>query len=462
MSKKNALPPELLEYTNDTAAAVLLNTPKTGKVLLWAMLAFVIAAIVWAYFAELEEVTSGMGKVIPSSQIQVVSNLEGGIVRDLFVREGYQVAKGQELILIDDTRFLSDLREREQEIAALEGDVVRLKQEVSAIHIEDDEAQVWREQVKVVGAPLAFSDKFVEKYPGQPIFQNSLYMERLDYIKNQLAIFGNQIQQREQEIIETNSKIKTLQRGVGLAAREVNMSRPLAKEGIVPMVEILKLERQLNQMQGELDSTRLILPKLGASLRENVFKRKEVALTFRSESQKELNEKRNRLFQLQQGEVGLQDRVRRTSVVSPVKGTIKTLHVNTVGGIVQPGMNLVEIVPLEDTLLIEARIEPKDIGFLRPGLEAMVKFTAYDFTIYGGLVGEVEKISADSIQDEKGNTFFLATIRTRDSFLGSEANPLMIISGMQAGVDIVTGKKTVLNYLLKPLLRAKQGALRER
>ncbi|MGO1247061.1 MAG: HlyD family type I secretion periplasmic adaptor subunit, partial [Oceanisphaera sp.] len=327
---------------------------------------------------------------------------------------------------------------------------------------EDDDSLVWREQVKVVNEPLEFSEKFIDEYPGQPIFQNSLYMERLGYIKNQLAIFGNQIQQREQEVIETNSKIKTLKRGVGLAAREVNMSRPLAKEGIVPMVEILKLERQLNQMQGELESTRLMLPKLGASLRENIFKRKEVALTFRSESQKELNEKRNRLFQLQQGEVGLQDRVRRTSVVSPVKGTIKTLHVNTVGGIVQPGMNLVEIVPLEDSLLIEARIEPKDIGFLRPGLETMVKFTAYDFTIYGGLVGEVEKISADSIQDEKGNTFFIATIRTRDSFLGSENNPLMIISGMQAGVDIVTGKKTVLNYLLKPLLRAKQGALRER
>ena len=460
--RKKTLPPELLDYTNDTAAAVLLNTPKAGKSLIWAMLVFVMVALIWAYFAELEEVTSGMGKVIPSSQIQMVSNLEGGIVRELYVREGQQVEKGQALLLIDDTRFLSDLREREQEIAALQGDVRRLKAEVSSIQIQEDSNLAWREQVKVAKAELVFPEAFREQYPGQPEFQRSLFSERLGFVKNQLSIFGNQIEQREQEVIETNAKVRTLQRGVSLASREVNMSRPLAREGIVPQVEILRLERQLNQLKGDLESARLMLPKLNASLRENIFKRKEVALTFRSEAQQELNERRNRLMQLQQGEVGLQDRVRRTSVTSPVKGTIKTLNVNTVGGVVQPGIDLVEIVPLEDTLLVEARIEPKDIGFLRPGLEAMVKFTAYDFTIYGGLIGEVEKISADSIQDDEGNTFFLATVRTRESYLGIETAPLKIIPGMQAGVDVITGKKSVLDYLLKPILRAKQGALRER
>ncbi|ART81674.1 hemolysin secretion protein D [Oceanisphaera profunda] len=459
---KKTVPPELLDYTDDTAAAVLLTTPTAGKALLWVMLLFVLSALVWAYFAQLEEVTSGVGKVIPSSQIQMVSNLEGGIVRALYIREGQQVEKGQALLLIDDTRFLSDLREREQEIAALQGDAQRLTAEVKAIAIEEESKRAWRERVRLVDSPLEFADDFADKYPGQPEFQRSLYRERLSFIKNQLAIFATQIEQREQEVVETKAKVNTLQRGVSLATQEVNMSRPLAKEGIVPQVEILRLERQLNQLQGELQSTRLMLPKLDASLRENISKRTEVALTFRSDAQHELNEKRNRLMQLQQGEVGLQDRVTRTSVTSPVKGTIKSLHINTVGGVVQPGMNLVEIVPFEDTLLIEARIEPKDIGFLRPGLTAMVKFSAYDFTIYGGLVGEVEKISADSIQDEDGKPFFIATVRTTDSYLGSEASPLRIIPGMQTGVDIVTGKKTVLNYLLKPILRAKQSALRER
>ncbi|WP_445397687.1 HlyD family type I secretion periplasmic adaptor subunit [Zobellella sp. An-6] len=461
MAKKN-LPPELLDYTNDTAAALLMSTPKGARVLLWCMLLFVVVALLWARFAELEEVTSGKGTVIPSQQIQVVSNLEGGIVRELYIREGQQVEKNQSLLLIDDTRFLSDLREREQEISALHGNVRRLAAEVVSIVIPEDGSLPWREQVQVNRGHLSFSDDFMGQYPGQAEIQQSLFDERLDFIKNQLSILANQIEQREQEIVETNAKVRTLQRGVALAAREVDMSRPLAREGIVPQVEILRLERQLNQMQGELESARLMLPKLEASLRENIFKRKEAALSFRSESQRLLSEHRNRLAQLQEGEVGLQDRVKRTLVVSPVKGTIKTLKVNTVGGVVQPGMGLVEIVPLEDTLLVEARILPKDIGFLRPGLEALVKFTAYDFTVYGGLAGEVEKISADSIQDDDGNTFFLATIRTRNGFLGTERDPLMIIPGMQAGVDIITGKKTVLDYLLKPILRAKQDALRER
>ncbi|WMC11523.1 HlyD family type I secretion periplasmic adaptor subunit [Oceanimonas pelagia] len=454
--------PEQLDYTSDTAAAVLLNTPRGARALLWCMLAFVLAAIVWARFAELEEVTSGNGTVIPSSQLQVVSNLEGGIVRELYVREGQQVEQGQPLLLIDDTRFRSDLREREQEIAALQGDVLRLEAQVASIQVREAEDSGWREQVQVTPAELVFPHEFTEQFPQQPAIQRSLYNERLEFVKNQLSIFGNQIQQREQEIVETRAKVRTLGRGVGLAAREVNMSRPLAREGIVPQVEILRLERQLNELQGELESARLLLPKLEATLKETIFKRKEVALGFRSEAQQQLNERRGQLARLKAGEVGLQDRVTRTSVLSPVKGTVKTLSVNTVGGVVQPGVSLVEIVPLEDTLLVEARIEPRDIGFLRPGLEAMVKFTAYDFTIYGGLVGEVEKISADSIQDDDGNTFFLATIRTKESFLGSEQAPLRIIPGMQAGVDIITGKKTVLDYLLKPILRAKQGALRER
>ncbi|PSJ40190.1 HlyD family type I secretion periplasmic adaptor subunit [Zobellella endophytica] len=459
---KPSLPPELLDYSRDTAAAVLLTTPRRARLLLWSMLLFVTVAIVWANFAYLDEVTSGQGKVIPSQQLQVVSNLEGGIVRELYIREGQQVDKDQPLLLIDDTRFRSDLRERGQEIAALQGDIIRLRAEVNSVVIDDDPALAWREQVKLRVEPLLFSDEFQQQYPGQSEVQQAVFSERVGYINNQLSILGQQIEQREQEIIETNSRIRTLQRGVSLASREVDISRPLAREGIVPEVEILRLERQLNEMQGELESTRLLIPKLNASLRENIFKRKEIALTFRSEAQKELSERRSRQAQLREGEVGLQDRVQRTLVTAPLKGTVKTLRVNTVGGVIQPGMDLIEIVPLEDTLLVEARILPKDIGFLRPGLAAMVKFTAYDFTIYGGLRGEVEKISADSIQDEEGNTFYLATIRTEESFLGTEQAPLLIIPGMQAGVDIITGKKTVLDYLLKPILRAKQNALRER
>ncbi len=247
-----------------------------------------------------------------------------------------------------------------------------------------------------------------------------------------------------------------------LARQELNISRPLAKEGIVPQVELIKLERQVNEMQGELEANRLLIPKLNSVLRETISKRNDIALKFRADSQTELNERQGKLSQLSEGQVGLRDRVDRTSVIAPLKGTIKKLKINTLGGVVQPGMDLMEIVPLEDTLLVEAKVSPKDIAFLRPGLEAVVKITAYDFTVYGGLHGKVEQISADSIQDEEGNSFYLVRVRTEKSYLGDELNALPIIPGMLASADIITGKKSVLDYLLKPILRAKQSALRER
>ena len=240
------------------------------------------------------------------------------------------------------------------------------------------------------------------------------------------------------------------------------MNRPLAKEGIVPQVELIKLERQVNEMRGELENARLLLPKQNSLLKESILKRIDVALQFRVNAQKELDEKRNKLAQVTEGQVGLKDRVARTSVLSPVRGTIKTIKVNTVGGVVQPGMDLVEVVPLEDNLLVEARVLPKDIAFLRPGLPAIVKITAYDFAIYGGLQGTLEHISADTIQDDKGNAFYLVRVRTGKSFLGDASKPLPIIPGMMANVDIITGKKSVLDYLLKPILRARYTALRER
>ena len=253
-----------------------------------------------------------------------------------------------------------------------------------------------------------------------------------------------------------------MSRSVDLAAQELSMNRPLAKEGIVPQVELIKLERQVNEMSGELENTRLLLPKQNSLLKEAILKRIDVALKFRVDSQKELEEKRSKLAQVTEGQVGLKDRVARTSVVSPVKGTIKTIKVNTVGGVVQPGMDLVEVVPLEDTLLVEAKVLPKDIAFLRPGLPAIVKITAYDFAIYGGLKGTLEHISADTIQDDKGNAFYLVRVRTEKSYLGDSKKPLPIIPGMMANVDIITGKKSVLDYLLKPILRARYTALHER
>ncbi|MDF2415034.1 HlyD family type I secretion periplasmic adaptor subunit [Aeromonas sp. 1HA1] len=454
--------PEHLEFVDDGAAAVLLSTPTRARVLLWACFLFFMSAIVWAAWAELDEVTVGQGKVIPSRQLQVIQNLEGGIVKEIFVREGDIVEEGQPLLRIDDTRFRSDFREREQELVTLKGGIARLRAEIKSVVVKTDPNLGWREQVVIDKQPIAFPDGFENVFAEYAAREKSVQDERLNSLNNQLYILGQQIEQKEQELIELNAKIRTVGRSVDLARQELNISRPLAKEGIVPQVELIKLERQVNEMQGELESNRLIIPKLNSVLRESISKRNDIALKFRADSQTELNELQGKLRQLSEGQVGLRDRVDRTSVIAPLKGTIKKLKINTLGGVVQPGMDLMEIVPLEDTLLVEAKVSPKDIAFLRPGLDAVVKITAYDFTVYGGLHGKVEQISADSIQDEEGNSFYLVRVRTEKSYLGDELNALPIIPGMLASADIITGKKSVLDYLLKPLLRARQSALRER
>ena len=347
-------------------------------------------------------------------------------------------------------------------MVTLKGDVARLRAEMASVEVKNDPALGWREQVVVGEAPIQFPDGYETVFAEYAHRERSVQRDRLNNLKNQLYILGQQIEQKEQELIELNAKIRTVNRSVDLARQELNISRPLAKEGIVPQVELIKLERQVNEMQGELESNRLLIPKLNSVLRETISTRNDIALKFRADSQTELNEKQGRLGQLSEGQVGLRDRVDRTSVIAPLKGTIKKLKINTLGGVVQPGMDLMEIVPLEDTLLVEAKVSPKDIAFLRPGLDAIVKITAYDFTIYGGLHGKVEQISADSIQDEEGNSFYLVRVRTEKSYLGDELNALPIIPGMLASADIITGKKSVLDYLLKPILRAKQSALRER
>ncbi|PJG59340.1 HlyD family type I secretion periplasmic adaptor subunit [Aeromonas cavernicola] len=453
---------EHLAFIDDGAAAVLLSTPTHARILLWCCFLFFMSAITWAAWAELDEVTIGQGKVIPSRQLQVIQNLEGGIVKEIFVKEGDIVEKGQPLLRIDDTRFRSDFREREQELVTLKGGIARLRAEMASVVVKNDPTLGWREQVVIEEAPIQFPDGFEGLFTEYAARERSVQKDRITNLKNQLYILGQQIEQKEQEMIELNAKIKTVNRSVELAKQELNISRPLAKEGIVPQVELIKLERQVNEMEGELESNRLLIPKLNSVLRETISKRNDIALTFRADSQTELNEKQGQLGQLSEGQVGLRDRVDRTSVIAPLKGTIKKLKINTLGGVVQPGMDLMEIVPLEDTLLVESKISPKDIAFLRPGLDAVVKITAYDFTIYGGLHGKVEQISADSIQDEDGNAFYLVRVRTEKSYLGDELNVLPIIPGMLASTDIITGKKSVLDYLLKPILRAKQSALRER
>ena len=467
----NSLPQDDLElFIDNAAAATLLRVPRRSRLLLWVILLFMVSALAWASWAELDEVTVGEGRIIPSQQLQVVQNLEGGIVKEVFVAEGELVKKGQPLLRIDDTRFNSDFRERRQQLDFLGAKIVRLRTALSSILIKEESADSagLLESIQVV--PLALPALEIDDNSGnrKQVLQalrkreQAQLNEQLRNLDNQLSIIERQIEQREQERVELLSRIKHLKTNYNLALKEYKLTKPLAEQGVVPKVELIKLEREVNGIKQELDSSTLLLPKVSSEIREQISKRRDVALQYRNEVQTELAEAESQLAQASEGQVGLRDRVERTTVVSPVTGVVKQVSVNTVGGVVQPGMDLMEIVPAEDNLLVEAKILPKDIAFLRPGLNTVVRFSAYDFSIYGGLNGRLEHISADSIEDDKGNTYYLIRVRTDKNHLGKGKESLPIIPGMLASVDILTGKKTVLDYLLKPILKAQQSALRER
>ncbi|HCG6480691.1 TPA: HlyD family type I secretion periplasmic adaptor subunit [Vibrio parahaemolyticus] len=452
----NKLSNDELDFVDDKTAALLLNTPNSARLMLWVMVLFFVAAIGWASWAQIDQVTVGQGKVIPSSQIQVVQNLEGGLVKEILVKEGQLVKKGQQLLLIDDTRFRSDYREREQQVANLTASVLQLSASINSVAVNRDfNIQDWEKSVVLDYGKLTFPPVLEETQPQLTQRQKAEYREDLDNLRNQLSVIDQQVEQKQQDLVEIEARVRNLRQSYQYAKKELDITQPLADEGVVPRIELLKLQRQVNDTRREMTSSELKIPVIKSAIKESMLNRIDVALKFRSEQQEKLNNAQDQLSALVESAVGLEDRVNRTVVVSPVTGKIKTLNVNTVGGVIQPGMDIVEIVPTEDTLLVEAKIAPKDIAFLRPNLNAIVKFTAYDFTKYGGLVGELEHISADTTQDEEGNSFYIVRVR-----FGQDAD-LPIIPGMTASVDIITGKRTVLEYLLKPILSAKTNALKE-
>ncbi|MGR5387427.1 HlyD family type I secretion periplasmic adaptor subunit [Vibrio crassostreae] len=463
MSQKNfsKLNETELEYVDDKTAALLLNTPTSARIMLWVIVLFFVAAIGWSAWAEIDKVTVGQGKVIPSSQIQVVQNLEGGLVKEILVKEGQRVQKGQQLLLIDDTRFRSDFREREQQVANLTANVLMLSASLTSVVINEEfSVEEWKKSVLLDYGKLAFPPKFYELQPKLVNRQKAEYRQDLNNLKNQLSVFDQQVEQKQQDLIEIKARVRNLKQSYKFARQELDITKPLADEGVVPRIELLKLQRQVNDTRREMTSSELKIPLLRSAIKEAMLSRIDAALNFRSEQQEKLNQAQDKLSALTESAVGLEDRVNRTVVVSPVTGTVKTLGINTVGGVIQPGMDIVEIVPTEDSLLVEAKIAPQDIAFLRPELTAIVKFSAYDFTKYGGLEGVLEHISADTTQDEEGNSFYIVRVRTEKHNFGQNEE-LPIIPGMTASVDIITGKRTVLEYMLKPLLSAQNNALKE-
>ena len=424
--------------------ALIDDAPRIVRLTIWGVIAFFVFLVSWAHFAVIDEVTKGDGKAIPSSRIQKIQNLEGGIVAQIYAKEGQIVEAGAPLIRLDDTRFASNVGETEADRVAMELRVERLSAEVE-------------------NRPLRITEQARKSVPNQAANEESLYTSRRQQLVDEVGGLQQQLVQRQQELREFSSKADQYRNSLNLLRQEISMSEPLVAKGAISPVEVLRLRRSEVETRGMLDGTTLAVPRAQAAISEVQRKIDETRGKFRSDALTQLNEARTDLAKTQATAKGLEDRVSRTMVTSPVRGIVKQMLVNTVGGVIQPGSDMAEIVPLDDSLLVEARIRPQDIAFLHPGQKAMIKFTAYDYTIYGGLEGTLEQIGADTVQDEeKKNTFYVIKLRTNKSHLGSDEKPLLIIPGMVASVDIITGKKSVLSYLLKPIIKSRAEAMHER
>jgi len=434
-----------LKYTSYSSEAMLQQAPRIQRLLLWAIIVFVLVAIVWAYFAEIDEFTRGQGRIVPSGDVQVVQNLEGGILADLFVAEGDVVERNQPLLLMDDTMFSSTLRERALQIVQFQAKVARLQAEADGSGFDEE----WTKLGKEPGDPLAKNER-------------DLYESGLAEFKSHVRALDQKVEQKKQELSSARLHRNSLANSYALLNKELSFTRPLVSEGAVSRVELLRLERQVNDLKGDLGRARFAVPQLQAEYQEAQTNSETYTQNFANEARRELNEINAELARLEEGNETYSDRVARTTVRSPVRGTVKQIKVKTIGGVIQPGMDLIEIVPMDDSLLVDARVLPSDIAFIYPSQPATVKFTAYDFSIHGGLPAEVIQISPDTLVDDEGISYYEVRLKTDSSVLGHGDASLPIIPGMTVEVDILTGKKTILGYILKPILKTRQLAFRER
>jgi adhesin transport system membrane fusion protein len=434
---------EDLAFMSEVDAAIHRKGHVAAYLLTLTVCLMIITFLIWAKFAVLDEATRGMGQAIPSQQIQVIQNLEGGILEAILVGDNQIVEKGDVLVRIGNT--LADSQVKDAHAKSVE-----------------HEAAIARLTAQVQGAELVFPEALTVQEPQLIEDQRTIFEAQKRQLDLELKILQSEYDRKIQEIEEIKGKQQELTKSLQLATEQKNIAKPLMENGLYSRVDYLKLEREVVGLQGDINAFKLSLPRVMKEADETQEKIAQRRAESHSVALEEISKRRVELNSLKQAMAAGEDRVTRTEVRSPVRGTVKQIIINTIGGVVKPGEPIMEIVPLDDTLLFEARIRPSDIAFLYPGQKAMIKITAYDFSIYGGMEGVVEQISADTIQDEKGEHFYKVKLRTKTNAIVHRGSQLPIIPGMTASVDILTGKKSVLDYLLKPILKASQSALRER
>jgi membrane fusion protein, adhesin transport system len=436
-------------FANDVRAAAELRVPRTSRMLLLATSAMLLTALVWAHFAVLDEVKRGDGRVVPSQQIQVVQSLEGGIVEAILVREGAIVQKGELLVRINDTNFASQLGEVRERRGAMAARVARLEAEAQGRDT------------------LTFSDELISRAPNAVAAEANVFQAHKLKLAQDIEVLIQQKTQHQRELDEYGASETKLSEGLALFNREANLTRNLFQQKVVPEIEMIRVDRQIADMRGQLEVVKVSKSKASAAIQESESRMTGARAAFRAQADDDLAKSKGDLAVLDENIKSAQDKVSRAELRAPVYGIVNKLNVTTVGAVMQPAASLMEIVPLDDTLLVEGRIRPQDIAFIRQDQDAVVKFSAYDSNVYGSLKGKVERISADTISEEKptrekNEMFYRVMVRTDRNHLGTTDHPLPIIPGMVATVEVLTGQKTVLDYLIKPARMLRDEALREK
>jgi adhesin transport system membrane fusion protein len=418
-----------------------------GHILLFTVAIVIVVALIWASFAQLDQVTRGEAKVVPSSATQLIQSAEGGIIKDMLVKEGDIVKEGQVLVEMDNTTVATDVNELQQRLWTGLAATARLQAELDGKSPNE----------------IQFDKELLAKAPEVAEAERAQALVRQQQLQSQIATLQDTIEQRTQELRSIDVKVSSSQVSLGLAQRRANLQQKVYESGAGSEAEYISAQQEVQRIATDIANAEASRPPARAALQEAQSKQREALTTFRADTATDLAKHRADLASVTQLLAGGTTKLGHQVLKSPVYGTVKEIKMRTVGGVAQPAQEIMEIVPIEDTLLIEAQIRPQDRGFIAPDQPAKVKITAYDYSIYGGLDAKLEQISADAIENEKKETFFRVRLRTdRNYLIGKQGEQLPIIPGMTATVDILTGKRTVLEYLLKPILKARQTAFTER
>ncbi len=441
-----------INFVHTLQAQANASTNKRVDVLFILIVLFFAGFIVWAAISEIDELARGEGKVIPSEKIQTIQNLDGGIVSEILVKEGSFVKVDQPLMKVDTTRFQASVDENKQAYYGLLAAKVRLEQEYDL-------------NIKNEVPLLEFPPVLKKSAPSFIGTEQNLFNNRVEEFRSALNILETQLGQKIQELVELRAKRTQLEEALKLAYEENDTIKRLVRTGAKSKFDLISSKKELNTIKGDINTTKISIPKAQYAVDEAKNRIIEKLKNFKSEALKELQVINTDLKKYENILISEEDKLDKTVVKSPVNGFIKQININTIGGVIKSGMDLIEIVPQSDTLLVEAKIDPKDIAFISPELKAIVKITAYDFAIYGGLDGKIVEISADSIIDKESKdqkSYYKVVVKTNKNYLEKDGKKLPIIPGMIASVDIITGQKTILDFILKPILKTKQDALHER